>query len=114
MDADSGQSKGVLEALHNNCTFSNTGYLIVLKTPPQKGLHSYHVCNMHRTLEHIKYLFFRTPVQIEQQLINRTREAAQNMSPDSKSDWDRKMFGVKWAGLLAPTMSNANKIRQFV
>ncbi|ENN80661.1 hypothetical protein YQE_02918, partial [Dendroctonus ponderosae] len=84
MDADSGQSKGVLEALHDNCTIPNAGYLIVPITPPRKVLHSYHVCNMHRTLEHIKYLIFRTPVQIEQQLINRTREAAQNMSPDSK------------------------------
>ncbi|ERL95856.1 hypothetical protein D910_00469 [Dendroctonus ponderosae] len=67
-----------------NCTFSNTGYLIVPITPPMKGLHSYHVCNILRTLEHIKYMIFRTPVQIEQQLINRTREAARNMSPDSK------------------------------
>ncbi|ERL95696.1 hypothetical protein D910_00128 [Dendroctonus ponderosae] len=84
MDADIGQSKGVLEALHNNCTFPNTAYLIVPISPPRKGLHSYHVCNMHRTLEHLKALIFRAPVQIEQQLINRTREAAQNMSPDSK------------------------------
>ncbi|ENN82391.1 hypothetical protein YQE_01234, partial [Dendroctonus ponderosae] len=75
---------GEQEALHNNCTFSNTGYLIIPITSPRKGLHSHHVCNMHRTLEHIKYLIFRTPVQIEQQLINRTREAAQNMSRDLK------------------------------
>ncbi|ERL88892.1 hypothetical protein D910_06273 [Dendroctonus ponderosae] len=79
MDADS-----VLEALHNNGTFSNTEYLIVPITPPRKGLHSYYVCNMHTTLEHIKSLILRTSVQVEQQLINRTREAAQKMSPDSK------------------------------
>ncbi|ERL84509.1 hypothetical protein D910_01939 [Dendroctonus ponderosae] len=73
---------GVLEALHNNCAFSNTVYLIVPKTTPRKRLHFYHVCNMNRMLEHIKSLIFRIPLQIEQQLINRTREAAQNMSSD--------------------------------
>ncbi|ENN81285.1 hypothetical protein YQE_02308, partial [Dendroctonus ponderosae] len=62
MDADSRQSQGVLEALHNNCTLPNTGYLIVSITPPRKGLHPYHLCNKHRTLEHIKSLNFRTPV----------------------------------------------------
>ncbi|ENN73751.1 hypothetical protein D910_04680 [Dendroctonus ponderosae] len=75
---------GVLEALHNNCTFSNIGYLIVPTTRPRKGVHSYHVCNILRTLEHIKSLIFRTLVEIEQKLINRTRQAAENMSPDSK------------------------------
>ncbi|ENN79408.1 hypothetical protein YQE_04136, partial [Dendroctonus ponderosae] len=73
---------GVLEALHNNCAFSNTVYLIVPKTTPRKRLHFYHVCYMNSMLEHIKSLIFRIPLQIEQQLINRTREAAQNMSSD--------------------------------